>query len=83
MGYPANSNTELTSSEKDTLKVYRAFLAKHKTPPSGRQLAALCGIGETTVRYQLRRLMMKGYLREKPVTEMRLTLSAKGRKVPL
>lgn len=74
---------ELTTSEKDILRGYRAWLERYGVEPSYRQLAREIGVDWSTVRYGLKRMVVKGYMKERPVTQIRLTLNAKGKKVEL
>jgi len=74
---------ELTTSEKDTLRAYREWFTQHGVEPSYRQLARVLGVDYSAVRYSLKRMVVKGYMKERPVTQIRLTLNAKGKKVEL
>jgi hypothetical protein len=73
-------NTELTSREKQALGFYKGHLEKFKAPPSYRQLAAYLGCWPNAARYLVLRLQEKGYLVEKKITAIRLTVSTKGKK---
>ena len=76
-------NLELTTSEKEVLRVYRELLEQHRKPPTFRAMADVLGISPGAVHYCTRRLAEKGYMKETPVTSVRLTLSAKGKKAAL
>ena len=72
-------NTKLTSSEENCLKAYRELLDHFRTEPSTKALAAALDVYPNAVRWTMDSLRRKGYLEKKPVTVMRLKLSAKGK----
>lgn len=75
------SNLELTTQEKECLRLYRAHLEKFRTPPTRRWLSEQMKYrSHNAVTHLLSKLEEKGYLVTKPVTVMRLKLSAKGKR---
>lgn len=76
-------NEELLTTDKNALRFYRQYLDEHGHTPTYQQVADATELSPSGARYALQRLRDKGYLQEKPVTAMRLTLSAKGRAVKL
>lgn len=80
---PPRENHELSTTEKDVLRVYREHVEAHGAPPTVTWVAQEVGCMRNTVYASLKSLAKKGYMTEKPVTQMRLKLSAKGKKVAL
>ncbi len=82
MPAPKHANMELTTREKDALAAYQKHIDEFHAPPSHRQLASYLGVYVYAAQQLLRRLVDKGFLKEKPVT-MRIKVlmpSAKGKK---
>lgn len=77
------ANLELTTHEKECLRLYREHVAQHKAAPTLRWLGAQLSINHSAARYLILRLEEKGYLAQKPVTVMRLKLTAKAKKAAL
>lgn len=73
-------NTELTTMQKDLLRLYAEHESTYRAPPTQRWLAERLGVYQSAVAYQLKRLTMLGWLKERPITAMRLELSSKARK---
>lgn len=73
-------NTELTTAEKTALAAIVKHVKAYGVMPSQRELAVALGVHYTVGQYYQRRLLEKGYLREKPVTMTRLVVSAKGKR---
>lgn len=76
-------NEELLTTDKNALRFYRQYLEEHGHTPTYQQVANATDLSVSGARYAIQRLRDKGYLQEKPITEMRLTLSAKGKAVKL
>lgn len=76
-------NYELTTVEKEALRVYREHIDKYGAPPSLRQLGQYLDMVHSAAGTLLRRLRDKGYMQEKKITVTRLMLSSKGKKAPL
>lgn len=77
-------NEELTTGQKEALRAYREHVAKYRKAPSLRELAAALGVLRNTASHYVQELAAKGYLEEgRPITLIRMRLSAKGRKVEL
>lgn len=73
-------NTNLTSTQQEALDVYRRLTAKKGEPPTISELADALGKSRNAAFVLTRYLREKGYLSMKPVTIIRPTLTAKGRK---
>jgi SOS-response transcriptional repressor LexA len=73
-------NTELTSDEKALLRAYRRHADKHGAPPSVRELATTLDVAPSVAHYRLGRVIAKGFIIARPITLIRPTLSAKGRR---
>lgn len=74
-------NLELTTTQKQALDMYRRLTDKNGgEPPTVRQLGDALGKGHNAAHQLIQRLREKGYLSMKPVTIIRPTLTAKGRK---
>jgi len=82
MGAP-KPNLELTTHEKDCLRLYREHVAQYKKAPALRWLGQQLDINHSAAGYLIKRLTEKGYLAEKPVTVMRLKLTNKAKKAAL
>lgn len=80
---PPRPNSELSTTEKEVLRIYREHIEAHGQPPSVAHVARMVGCMRNTVYASLKSLAKKGYYRERPVTETRLVLSSKGKKVQL
>lgn len=78
----AIKNLELTTAEKLMVQEWRRYQDEHGHPPSQRHLASLLGVFPNSVVHMIKMLRVKGYLREERITKMRLTLSAKAKKIP-
>lgn len=76
-------NHELLTTDKSALKFYRDYFEQHGHTPTYQQVGDAIGLTPSGARYALQRLRDKGYLQEKPITAMRLTLSAKGKAAKL
>jgi SOS-response transcriptional repressor LexA len=76
-------NQELLTTDKNALRFYRQYVEEHGHSPTYQQVADATELSPSGARYALQRLRDKGYLQEKPITAMRLTLSAKGKAVKL
>jgi SOS-response transcriptional repressor LexA len=83
MPHTDKPNQELTTREREVLKAYRDHLEAHGYPPTNAQLARQFELSWNSIKWAIDHLMKKGYLQEKKVTAIRLTLSQKGRKVEL
>ncbi len=85
MPAPKNANRELTTREIDALTAYKKHLDEFKTPPSHRQLARYLGVQLFAAQSLLKRLVDKGFLKERPVTmRVRVLLpTASGKKQPM
>ena len=73
-------NAELTTAEKTALAAIVKHVNAYGVMPSQRELAEALDVSYSVAQYYQRRLLEKGCLREKPVTQMRLALSAKGKR---
>lgn len=73
-------NQNLTTRQEEALTAYRRLTEKAGEPPTVRQLAAVLGTGHNAAHQLIQKLREKGYLSMKPVTIIRPTLTAKGRK---
>jgi Mn-dependent DtxR family transcriptional regulator len=71
---------DLTAALAETLRVYKA-LADAGSPPTVRQLAEELGISRAGANVRLRRLRELGYLTMPPITQTRLRVTAKGKKI--
>lgn len=76
-------NFELTTSEKEVLRMYREYFEQYRKAPTYRAMAEALNITPGAAHYTVKRLAEKGFMRETPVTSIRLTLSTKGKKVAL
>lgn len=76
----ARPNTELSTTQKDLLRLYKEHMDTFRAPPTQRWLAERLGIYQSAVAYQLKRLTQLGWLKERPITAMRLELSSKAKK---
>jgi predicted ArsR family transcriptional regulator len=74
------TNTELTTNEHKALCFYKEFLSQYKKAPTFRQIAEHLGVYPNAARWVIDKLKEKGHLVERPVTVMRLKVSAKGKK---
>lgn len=70
----------LTETQERGLRVYKRLTEKKGSPPTTRELGAELGVSQHSAWYLTQQLRSKGYLAERPVTVMRLKLSAKGRR---
>ncbi len=71
---------DLTPALAETLRVYKA-MADNGEPPTVRQLAEKLGISRSMTGVRLQRLRELGYLTMPPITQTRLRVTAKGKKV--
>ena len=71
----------LTPTQERGLGVYKRLTEKKGTAPTTRELAEALGVSQHAAWYLTQQLRSKGYLVDKPVTVMRLKLSAKGKRV--
>jgi SOS-response transcriptional repressor LexA len=85
MPAPKNANRELTTREKETYEAYKRHLDEHGVPPTHRQLAVYLGVYLYAAQRLLKRLVEKGWLKEKPITmRMRVLLpTAKAKRDPV
>lgn len=79
----ATKNLELTTAEKEVLRLYREYWEKHRAWPTYRYIAGLLGVQHNNVLQHVRKLEEKGFLVRKPITVMRLRLGPKGKRVAL
>jgi SOS-response transcriptional repressor LexA len=70
-----NENRELTTRQKDALKVYAKFVEQHGRPPSVREYGEALGVSHRAAHFQLQKLKEKGR-----ITMVRMKVSAKGLK---
>jgi Mn-dependent DtxR family transcriptional regulator len=70
----------LTPPQEDALSAYRRLTTKKGEPPTVRELAKALGKSPTAAAHLIQKLREKGYLSMKPVTIIRPTLTAKGRR---
>ncbi len=75
-------NRELTTTQREALDAYRKLTEKKGEPPTVRELAYVLGKGHNAAHQLIQKLREKGYLTMKPVTIIRPTLTAKGRRAP-
>lgn len=73
-------NLELTTSEKVALAAIIKHVEAYGVMPSQRELGETLGVSYSVAKYYQERLLEKGCLREKPITVMRLVVSAKGKR---
>lgn len=74
-------NRELTTAQKEALVAYRRHCDKHDgAPPTVRELAALLRKSPNAAQNLIQKLREKGYLSMRPVTIIRSTVTAKGRR---
>lgn len=73
-------NRNLTTTEERALGAYRRLTERDGEPPTVRALGEALGISHTPAHRLIQKLREKGYLSMKPVTIIRPTLTAKGRK---
>lgn len=73
-------NMNLTTVQEEALTAYRKLCDEKGEPPTVRELADALGKGPNAAHYLIGKLREKGYLSMKPVTIIRPTLTAKGRK---
>ena len=73
---------DLTTLLYDTLLVYKAMTeASDGITPTARALGEKLGIGHSAAHQRIQALRAAGYLTMPPITQTRLRLSAKGKKV--
>lgn len=73
---------DLTAKQADTLRIYRAMTeANGGITPTVAALAEKLGISRNAAHVRLLQLRSKGYLTMPPITQTRLRISAKGKKV--
>jgi DNA-binding MarR family transcriptional regulator len=73
-------NLELTTAQKNALRVYLDWEEKHAAPPNGAELASALGITRQQAHQYINILHDKGYLAPRRVTLVRLRVTAKGKK---
>lgn len=73
-------NMELTTLEKKILAEWRRVETATGAGPSLKHLAEHCGVYPNAIVHAKRQLKKKGFLTEKRVTAIRLTLSRKALK---
>jgi Mn-dependent DtxR family transcriptional regulator len=74
-------NRNLTTTQERALVAYRQLTDQNGgEPPTVKQLADCLGVSRNPAYQLMQRLREKGYLSMKPVTIIRPTLTAKGRK---
>jgi len=71
---------DLTAALAETLRVYKAMVDEGN-PPTVRELAAKLGISRAGAGMRLQQLRERGYLTMPPITQTRLRVTAKGKKV--
>lgn len=74
-------NKELTTTEKNVLLRYREEFDATGEPPNITAMARDLKMQRSSVVYAIKTLKEKGYMQDKRITVVRLTPSAKGRKV--
>lgn len=73
---------DLTAKLAECLRVYKAMTDDNDgITPTVAALAKRLGLSNTGAQERLRRLREKGYLTMPPITQTRLRISAKGKKV--
>lgn len=72
---------DLTAVLVDTLETYKRLTEKNGVQPSVRELAKELGISHGGANLRLRTLRERGYLSMPPITQTRLRVTAKGKKV--
>ena len=73
---------DLTPLLAETLRVYKSMTeANGGITPTARALAAKLGIGHSGAHQRIVALREKGYLTMPPITQTRMRLSAKGKRV--
>jgi hypothetical protein len=77
---PKTKNLELTSNEAKALRFCKEHLDTYKKMPTFRQIAEHLGVYVNAANWIVDKLKEKGALVERPVTVMRLKVSAKGKK---
>jgi len=77
---PNEPNRNLTTTQERALDAYRRLTERDGEPPTVRQLGDALGVGHNGAHRLIQILREKGYLSMKPVTIIRPTLTAKGRK---
>lgn len=77
---PMPENMNLTTVQEEALAAYRKLSDKKGEPPTVRELADALGKSPNAAHALIGKLREKGYLSMKPVTIIRPTLTAKGRK---
>lgn len=73
-------NKNLTSTQERALSHYRRLTEQGGEPPTVRALGAALGVSPNAAQHLIQKLREKGYLTMKPVTIIRSTLTAKGRR---
>lgn len=73
-------NMNLTSVQQEALEAYRRLCDRKGEPPTVRELGEALGKSPNAAHALIQRLREKGYLSMKPVTIIRPTLTAKGRR---
>lgn len=76
----AERNEELTTHQKHVLETIKKLMKKNGEVPGRLVLAQALGCSPTSAQFALSQLRQKGYLIDRPVTVMRLKLSAKGKR---
>jgi Mn-dependent DtxR family transcriptional regulator len=73
---------DLTAKQAETLRIYRALTeANDGITPTVAVLADKLGVSRNAAHVRLMHLRAKGYLTMPPITQTRLRISAKGKKV--
>ena len=75
-------NTEITTTEKNIIHAWRRYQKQTGVLPSQRWLASELEMQPFAVRWALKRLEEKGYLREQKYQATRLVLTPKARRLP-
>ncbi len=75
-----NPNKNLTTTQERALSHYRRLTEQGGEPPTVRALGAALGVSHNAAHSLIQKLREKGYLTMKPVTIIRSTLTAKGRR---
>lgn len=75
-----SQNLELTTTQKNALRVYHELTEHDGMPPSVRTLAAALRVSHHAAHYQIEILTEKGFLAPVKVSVTRLKVSAKGKR---
>lgn len=73
-------NRNLTSTQEQGLKIYRKLTEQKGSPPTIREFAEALDRSSNAAAFLINKLREKGYLTMKPITLVRPTLTAKGKR---